>query len=260
MESYLSVDKREGGYVVVSIAREPVNSMNLDLWQQLSDNLDMLEKDKSVRGVIYRSGLKKDVFTAGNDILELFAPKSSPERFRDFWTVQNNFFPRLYRSRLVTVAAIRGACPAGGCALALCCDFRVMTDVGSIGLNEVALGIPVPPFWAQLMQRTVGQRIAEKLLPFGILANPEEALRYGIVDQLVSTAQLDSAAETVMTQLLKVADSPRHITKGALRDAWSRQWEEIVEKEAETTWSLLSHPKSVASLEAVIARLSKPKT
>jgi hypothetical protein len=43
----------------------------------------------------------------------------------------------------VQVAAIRGACPAGGCCLSLCCDFRIMTEFGHIGLNEVALGIAV---------------------------------------------------------------------------------------------------------------------
>lgn len=40
----------------------------------------------------------------------------------------NVFLARLYRSPLVTVAAIKGACPAGGCCLSLCCDLRVMTE------------------------------------------------------------------------------------------------------------------------------------
>lgn len=56
------------------------------------------------------------------------------------------------RSRLATLAAIRGACPAGGCAISLCCDARIMTaGNGTIGLNEVALGIPVPKYWVQVM-------------------------------------------------------------------------------------------------------------
>ena len=143
-------------------------------WQQLAAQLDELEKDRSVRGVVFRSGLQKDIFTAGNDITELYAPKTSLERYRDFWVTQNTFLAKLYRSRLVTVAAIRGACPARGCNLALSCDYRVMTDFGNIGLNEVALGIPVPAYWAQLMQRTIGQRNAEKLLPYGVLATAEE--------------------------------------------------------------------------------------
>ena len=91
----------------------------------------------SVRGVIFCSGLKKDIFTAGNDIMELYAPRTSWDRYKEFWVTQNVFLARLYRSPLITVAAIRGACPAGGCVLSLCCDHRVITTVGNIGLNEV---------------------------------------------------------------------------------------------------------------------------
>ncbi len=259
MDSYLKVEKRESGYVVLSIGREPVNSMNLDLWRQLSDQLDQLEKNSSVRGLIFRSGLQKDIFTAGNDIMELYAPKTSAERYQDFWVTQNSFFARLYRSRLVTVAAIRGACPAGGCALALCCDYRVMTDFGNIGLNEVALGIPVPAYWAQLMLRTVGQRIAEKLLPYGLLATADEALRYGLVDQLSPAAQLDKTAEDVMGQMLKAPDGARHATKSHLRKSFSDEWQDFAPKEAEQAWGMLNHPKTIASLEGVLARLSKGK-
>jgi enoyl-CoA hydratase/carnithine racemase len=35
----------------------------------------------------------------------------------------------------------------GGCALALCCDYRIQSEKGTLGLNEVALGIPVPKYW-----------------------------------------------------------------------------------------------------------------
>ena len=48
----------------------------------------------------------------------------------------NSDFALVY---MLQVSAIRGACPAGGCCLSLCCDFRIMTDFGHIGLNEVRL-------------------------------------------------------------------------------------------------------------------------
>ena len=51
-----------------------------------------------------------------------------PCRYRDFWVTSNVFLARLYCSPLVTVAAIKGACPAGGCCLSLCCDMRIMTE------------------------------------------------------------------------------------------------------------------------------------
>ena len=49
-------------------------------------------------------------------------------RYRDFWVTSNVFLARLYRTPLVTIAAIKGACPAGGCCLSMCCDVRVMTE------------------------------------------------------------------------------------------------------------------------------------
>ena len=65
-------------------------------------------------------------------------------RYREFWVVSNQFLARLYRTPLLTLAAIRGACPAGGCCMALCCDLRFMVDgPGHIGLNEVR----VPEHW-----------------------------------------------------------------------------------------------------------------
>lgn len=133
---------------------------------------------QAVRGVIFASGLKRDVFTAGNDIKELYAPQTSKERcvtvrhlleivvlaaksavpvcewdfpsaymelaatetqsrfclsrYREFWVTSNVFLARLYRSPLVTMAAIKGACPAGGCCLSLCCDVRIMTEQACI--------------------------------------------------------------------------------------------------------------------------------
>ena len=74
--------------------------------------------------------------------------------------------PCACRSPLVTIAAIRGACPAAGCNIALCCDHRIMTAQGYIGLNEVAIGISVPEMWCNLMGRTIGQGPASQLLQF----------------------------------------------------------------------------------------------
>ena len=84
-----------------------------------------------------------------------------------FWEVSNVFLARLYRSPLFTVAAIRGACPAAGCGIAMCCDYRIMSEKGHIGLNEVALGIPVPIYWTELFLHTVGSGPGEKLLKSG---------------------------------------------------------------------------------------------
>lgn len=73
---------RRGSYAIVSLAKEPVNTMDLAFWEALTATLDSLEADSSCRGVIFQSGLQRDIFTAGNDIMELYAPNTSLERYK----------------------------------------------------------------------------------------------------------------------------------------------------------------------------------
>ena len=63
--------------------------------------------DVQVRGVVFTSGLAREIFTAGNDLAELYAPKTSLERYTQFWTVSTTFLARLLRSPLVTVSPLR---------------------------------------------------------------------------------------------------------------------------------------------------------
>lgn len=137
--------------------------------------------------------------------------------YRKFWLVSNTFLARLYTSRLVTIAAIRGACPAGGCCLALCCDYRIITETGSIGLNEVALGISVPKYWGLLMQRIIGSGAAEKLLQFAVMVTPDEAKELGLVDDVVPKLKLQAAAEAAMVELLKAPDAGRAVRSNNIK-------------------------------------------
>jgi len=90
--SYLRVEVKSN-YAIINLQREPVNTMNLAMWEQLMAALDSLETNPEVRGVIFQSGLQRDVFTAGNDILELYAPKTSKERYRYDEEIIHTSFP-----------------------------------------------------------------------------------------------------------------------------------------------------------------------
>lgn len=65
-----------------------------------------------------------------------------------------------------------------------------MADGARIGLNEVELGIAVPKFWAALMARTVSPGVAEKLCAFAQMADAQQALSIGMVDEVVPVAQV----------------------------------------------------------------------
>ena len=185
---------------------------------------------------------------------------TSAARYSTFWRLQTECLSRLYRSRLLTIAAIRGSCPAGGCILALCCDYRVMTADGSIGLNEAALSIPVPDYWMQVMSRTVGWRRTESMLQKGLLLTAKQAADCGLVDELVENgASLLAAAEKEAAQRLLIPETGRTASKRLMRDSLSQQWEAQWRSEADLSWKLLSCDATVKQIARVLQRLSGNK-
>ena len=253
-------DAASSHVVTVWLEREPVNSMTLELWTALGVALTALEGDESVRGVVFASGLKRAVFTAGNDISELYAPQTTKKRYRAFWLAQTSFLSRLLKTRLATVCAIRGACPAGGCVLALCCDYRVQTVEGSFGLNEVALGISVPKYWAELfLSRCVDRVKGERLLQLGGLLKPHEARELGLIDEVIGEGALMAAALSAMEKLTKVPSMARAQTKDTIRAPFSALWLSYGEQEAREGWRMLNEPHIIKALGGVLMRLSGGK-
>lgn len=258
--SWVQVEKKPGGYAIVSLCKEPANTLDFKLWQQLATAIQELEQDSSIRGVVIASGLKRDIFSAGNDIMALYAPKTSKDDYRKFWVTQNQFLARLYRSPLVTISAIRGACPAGGCAISMCCDMRVMSEQGHIGLNEVALGISVPAMWAVLMSNTIGQGKTEQMLEFAKLVTPQEALQIGLIDQVVAKEDLLKTAEAAMQKSLKAGpDAGRQATKMHLREKFSRDWEAYCIPEVDGAWEQLAQESTVKAMASVLENLANRK-
>ncbi len=67
---------------LVWMKQHPVNTMTMHMWTQLAEALHRVESNPAMQGIAFLSGVSKDVFTAGNDIAELYAPNTSLERYR----------------------------------------------------------------------------------------------------------------------------------------------------------------------------------
>ncbi|XP_048847902.1 enoyl-CoA delta isomerase 1, mitochondrial [Brienomyrus brachyistius] len=204
------------GIAVMKLHSPPVNTLSLDFLTEIAISLEKLEMNKGCRGVVVTSALPK-IFSAGLDILELYG--RSPERCGEFWRAVQEMWLKFYSSRLVTIAAINGSSPAGGCLLSMTCDYRIMADNPryGIGLNETQLGI-VAPFWFKdTMVNTVGHRTAEIALQLGLLYSPQDALKIGMVDELVPEEKLVSTATEAMARWFAIPDHARQITKSAMR-------------------------------------------
>jgi hypothetical protein len=134
------------------------------------------------------------------------------------------------------------------------------TPAACMGLNEVALGIPVPEFWQALLGRVIGRGPAERLCLFARLVAPAEGMRLGLVDAVVPVADLDAAASKVAAAALAMPDGARVETKRRERAAFAADWVAFAPKEAVGAWAMLASPATVAarSTTTVAPRLPLP--
>ncbi|CAL1271248.1 unnamed protein product [Larinioides sclopetarius] len=192
----------KNGTARLVLQKPPVNSLNLEMLQKLTSTIKDLER-KKMRGIIITSDSTK-VFCAGLDITELYKP--SEEKLRVFWKAFQTFWKTLYSTPLITVAAVNGHAPAGGCVMLLSCDHSIMVNSDFLlGLNESLLGFAAPKWVRLLLVNACKTRAAEHALKTSKLFNPKEALDCGIVDELVdSSSDLLPKAEEALNQFLKV--------------------------------------------------------
>jgi len=250
-------DRRDQGYVILKMNKAPVNSLSLEFLTALNIQMDKLEKDNSIKGIILTSALP-NIFSAGLDIMEMY--DSKPDRIRQFWSELQNFWIKLYGSSKVTVAAINGHSPAGGCLMATCCDYRVMaTGPYKIGLNETKLGI-VAPFWFKdTMINTVGHRETEKALQLGTLYSGEHALKVGLIDELVAPDDVLTKAQEQMKIWCQIPTHARQLTKHSMRQETVSLLVSQKENDIENFVSFATRDSIQKSLGAYLQSLKKPK-
>lgn len=218
--STIKIHKKDN-YAILELARSTTNPINVAMMRDISQAMDELSQDTSVRGVIITG--QPPFFSVGLDIKELLQldAKTSKIFFMEF----NRMIFQLVQFPKPMVCAITGHSPAGGCIIAICADFRIMVneDKFKIGLNEVPVGIMVPPHILELYAFWVGKGKAYQYLLQGKLHTASEALACGLVDQLVPITEVLQTAEQKMQSLLKADEETLMGVKINLRHALIKQ-------------------------------------
>src|SRR5947208_1584728 len=161
---------------------------------ELNEHLAFVENDVSLRGLIVASA-KKSIFVAGADLKTLLQ-QAQGSGMRAFIAKGQQAFNRLAGLKIPSVAAIHGASAGGGYEVALACDYRVATDdpATRIGLPETTLGLI--PAWGGCtrLPRVIGAERAAEVILKGKLYSAQEALKIGLVDEVVPRDQLINRA------------------------------------------------------------------
>lgn len=184
----------------ITMHRGRSNALNREMVTELDDMFKNISADDNIGAVILTGNAP--FFSAGLDLIELY--NYNEEESRSFWTLFLKFSGNMVAFKKPIIAAISGHSPAGGCVMALACDARIMAEGQFvIGLNEVPVGIIVPNSIFQLFSFWVGKREASRSLLTGKLYTPEEALKVGLVDELV---KYDSLLITAQRKLKKILE------------------------------------------------------
>lgn len=174
----------------------------------LREQLDFLEKERALKGVIVASA-KKSIFIAGADLQTLLRQAQTGE-MRAFIAEGQQIFNRLAALKVPTVAAIHGACAGGGYEITLACDYRVASDEPAtrIGLPETTLGLV--PAWggATRLPQLIGIEAAGEVILKGKLYPAAEALQLGLVDEVVPQNKLMEAARAKLPSGKRAAKDP----------------------------------------------------
>ncbi|MFY9561397.1 MAG: enoyl-CoA hydratase/isomerase family protein [Terriglobales bacterium] len=233
--------------------RPPVNALSPELIVALRKAVQAASSD-GVRALVLSGSPGR--FSGGLDVPLLLGLDrvAMAVLWREFYALLGT----IAGSPIPIVAAITGHAPAGGTVLALFCDWRVMADGDyKIGLNEVQVGIPLPPVILAGARRLVGPRQAERLAVTGGLFSPHEALGIGLVDELAALERVvDLAVESCQHLLALPAEamtSTRRLARADLVAIFEADLEPELQRVIAGWWS----PETQGTLRALVERLRR---
>src|SRR5437868_9971704 len=125
----------------------------------------------------------------------------TPEQSLEDSQIMAKLFRTLYDFPKPTIAAVNGAAVAGGTGLATLCDFTLAIPEAKFGYTEVRIGF-VPAIVSTFLLRQVGEKIARDLLLTGRLFDAHEALRLGLINEIVESDKLMDRAHELAAHLL----------------------------------------------------------
>jgi enoyl-CoA hydratase/carnithine racemase len=188
----------EDGIGTIRLDRPPMNALDVAVQEGLRAAAHSAAERADVSAVVLYGGEK--VFAAGADVKEM-ATMSYVDMVARSGALQSAF-TAVARIPKPVVAAVTGYALGGGCELALCADFRVCGDNAKLGQPEILLGVIPGAGGTQRLPRLIGPARAKELIFTGRFVGAEEALRIGLVDQVVPADDVYATAREMAARFV----------------------------------------------------------
>ncbi len=195
--------EREGAIATVTLDRpEVLHALDAVMFDELERAFAELAADASVR-VILLTGSGERAFAAGADIRAIAETDASSGRAASERGQQ--VFLQIERCGKPVIACVNGVALGGGCELALACTFRIASERAKLGLPELKLGL-IPGYGGtQRLPRLIGRSAALRLILTGVAVDATEALRLGLVDEVVPAADLMARGRAIAESIAAMA-------------------------------------------------------
>lgn len=203
MPGQVRTEKGDGLGWIIFDHQERRNAITNDMWRAISTVAREMDEDPDVRVVLLR-GAGDVAFVSGADISE-FDQLRSGEGAQKYDEANGRAFAALSAIRKPTIAMIHGFCVGGGCAISLTADLRYAAEDGVFGIPAARLGLGYATTGLETLERIVGVSSAKEIFFTARRFDAKEALRLGLVSEVLPKAELEPYVRKVATQMAQNA-------------------------------------------------------
>jgi methylglutaconyl-CoA hydratase len=218
--------KERVGYITLN-RPDKRNALSHELIEELKSTFTKAEQDVDVKIVVLNAN--GESFCAGADLayLQQLQNFSYDENLADSNHLKELFL-KIYSFKKIVIAQVQGHALAGGCGLAMVCDFTFAVPEAKFGYTEVKIGF-IPALVAVFLVRKIGEQKARQLLLTGEIIKAEEALARGIVTRVVNKEELNATVFDFAQNLIKSNSSQSmELTKQLILEAQGLRLEDAL--------------------------------
>ena len=224
--------RREAAVATVTINRPAQrNAISFAMWGQLTELMRRLDFDRDTRCVVI-AGAGDEAFSAGADISDFEQYRSDSERGRVYNRAVDGLLQTVAEMGTPVISMIGGFAAGGGCELAVATDLRIAAEGSRLGIPVARLGITIGHREMYGLVNLVGKGNALYILLSGRLLGTEEALRIGLVNQVVPPDQLAEVTYKLATDIAALAPLSHAVNKQTLNQVLAKPSLELTPDEA----------------------------
>jgi enoyl-CoA hydratase/carnithine racemase len=224
--------RRVGPVATVTINRPAQrNAISFTMWTQLTELMRQLDSERDTRCVVI-AGAGEEAFSAGADISDFEQYRSDSEKGRIYNRAVDGLLETVAEMGTPVISMIHGFAAGGGCELAVATDLRIAAEGSRLGIPVARLGITIGHREMFGLVNLVGKGNAMYILLSGRLLDTDEALRIGLVNQVVPREDLEAATYKLASDIANLAPLSHAVNKQTMAQVLAKPSLDLTPDEA----------------------------